>query len=60
MEVDKELQFAFRFITRETNRIMNGALLNGRMTRSEWDIVNKLLEVYSEPIREAWMKEEQE
>lgn len=54
MELDKELQIAFNYIKDETTRLIDQILTTEKATREEWEIANKLLEVYSKPIREKW------
>lgn len=52
--MDKQIESAFLVVNREVVRIVQDALHTERLTREEWDKVNKLFEIFAEEIRKAW------
>lgn len=54
--MDRMLEFAFKTIEEEVLRIFAEIRETGTATRQDWDIVNKLLEVFGERIKskEEW------
>lgn len=53
--IDEQLMAAFWYVANETVRIMTTAMKDGKLTKKEWDTVNKLFEVFADGIKD--MKE---
>lgn len=56
--MDKQLRFAIKFAKDETNRITDEVLKTNRLTRQDMDILNRILEVFADRIKEQpeWNK----
>ncbi len=52
--MDKQLETAFKYIKSETDRLMDAVLNDEMLESKDWDIVNKLGEVFAKDIRKLW------
>lgn len=52
--MDNELRIACLTVVREVCRIMIDALMKERLTREDWNKVNKLFAIFAEEIKKEW------
>lgn len=58
--MDKQLMAAYWYVCNEVVRIMTTAMKDNRLSRKDWEKVNKLFELFADGIKqqEEWRNEE--